>query len=298
MITFEDGEISVDRFYSASGGFVQSKLDGSVVTIDDSTFVVISGDNTQDVFKTVDNVFSGLQFSAASGVVEIYDIINVSGLASDNVGDLAVVSFPDGIGSTAGFQLTLGAQPVSPVVVRMLCTVRGSGTGDADFNMQYNLFNQNTNADLTPGSFSYNSAQTLTIGSNSLEQLKLINFSIPASHFSSGSAPFIGSFHISRSGLSDTLNNDVSLVGLYVDNVPGGVQGNTAGYVGGNLEVTGNLSVLNNLTVSGNLLLLSTASEPPTTTTSGVKGTVIFADDYGYYAVNTNSWKRFSLSTW
>lgn len=297
MITYANGEISVPQYYTELG-FRETKLSGGILPIDDSTFVAIAGDNAQDVFKAVDNVFSGLQFSAASGVVEITDLVNVSGLSSDTLGTLAVVSFPTSVQSIAGFQSSVGAQPVSPVYVRMLCSIRGSGSGTADFNLQYNLFNQSTNFNLNPGSFTYSNASSLVTAGNETNKLKLVNFTIPASNFSSGSAPFIVSFNITRSGNSDTLAEDVSIVGLYLDNVPGGVQGNTAGYVGGNLNVTGNLNVLNNATVSGALRLLDPSTEPSTTASSGVAGTLLFADDYGYYAVSTNSWKRFPLSLW
>lgn len=300
MITFNDGEVSVAQFFSASGGFTEQKLDGTMMIIDDSTFVVISGDNPQDVFKTADNVFSGLEYTTASGIAEIDDITNVSGLTSDTVGSLDVVSFPASVDSTAGFQLTIAGQPVSPVHVRMLCAVQGTGTGDAQFLAEYNLFNQNTAADLNPGTFAFSKSQTLTINAAAENDLQIVNFTIPATEFSSGSAPFVASFNVTRSGAdaSDTLANDVALVTLYVDNLPGGAQGNTAGYVGGNLDVTGNLAVSGDTTLSGALILNDPSAVPSTISSTGTSGTLIFADDYGYFAVGEDQWKRFPLSQW
>lgn len=300
MITFNDGEVSVAQFFTASGGFVEQKLDGTMMVIDDSTFVVISGDNAQEVFQVTDNVLSGLDYSTASGITEIDDIANVSGLVSDTVGDLNVVCFPTGDDSTAGFQLTVAAQPVSPVHVRMLCAVKGTGTGDAQFLAEYNLFNQNTSPDLNPGSFTFNKSQTLTINAAAENDLQVVNFTIPVAEFSSGSAPFIASFHITRSGsdASDTLAEDVAIVTLYIDNLPGGAQGNTAGYIGGNLDVTGNLAVTGDTTLSGALILENSGTIPPTINSTGTSGTLIFGEDYGYFAVGLDSWKRFPLSQW
>lgn len=300
MITFNDGEVSVAQFFTASGGFTEQKLEGSMMIIDDSSFTVLSGTDAQTVFDVTDNVLSGLNFSTASGIADIDDLANVSNMSNSVIGDLNVISFPDGVSASAGFQLTIAAQPVSPVHVRMICAVEGTGTGDADFHLEYNLFNQNTAEDLNPGSFTFSKSEILTINSASENKFKLLNFTIPAAEFSTGSAPFVGSFQITRSGAAaaDTLSEDVALVNLYVDNLPGAAQGNQAGYVGGNLDVTGNLDVEGDTTLSGALVLQGTDPAPANSSATGVSGSLIFTDDYGYFAVSTNSWKRFPLSQW
>jgi hypothetical protein len=81
---------------------------------------------------------------------------------------------------------------------------------------------------------------------------------------------------------------DVSVANVFADNVPGGIIGNQAGYIGGNLTVTGDL------TVEG-LTVLEGGSAPASQTDTGVSGSLVLDDDFIYVAVSTNNWKRTAI---
>ncbi|RKZ90819.1 MAG: hypothetical protein DRQ40_10570 [Gammaproteobacteria bacterium] len=145
--------------------------------------------------------------------------------------------------------------------------------------------------DPTTGSFASSKTETVSVGASEADEIKLVTFDIPTTEFSSaGSAPFIVSAKITRDvSVGSNLADDVSVVQLYADNIPGGHAGNAAGYIGGNLTVTGDL------TVEG-LTVLEGGAVPASAGDTGVSGSLVLDDDFIYIATGSNTWKRVPIS--
>ena len=264
-------------------------LAASGVEADQTNFDVISGSHVQEALDAIDNVLSGINYSAASGIVEIPDVTNVSGAVGGTLGDLDVITLGSASDSVIGFSFSIAAQPVDPVHVRVLYAPTGAAsTGNFKLDLDYNLFDQGD--DLDPGSFTFAKTNTDVLAAGDFEELKLASFTLPAGEFSSVSAPIIGSMQLTRdTSVGSNYGDDASIVAIYVDNIPGGVMGNTAGYIGGNLTVDGDLTVEGTAIFEGGTV-------PASGTATGVSGSMVFDDDYIYVAVTTNLWKRTSLA--
>lgn len=265
-------------------------LAASGVEASQTNFEVISGSNVQEVLEIVDNVLEGLEVSLASGVLVIDELVNVSGVTADIVGDLEVVTLPSGEDSVFKFSCTVPAQPTNPVSLRLVTVPRGAAaSGNLGLNFDYNIFEDGD--DLTPGAFSYSGSINSSISASDYEKYRIVNYSIPTNEFSSGSAPFLLSMRITRDvSVASNYGHDVSIAGLYLDNIPGGVTGNTAGYVGGNLIVTGDL------TVEG-LTVLQGGTIPASGNDTGVSGSIVIDDNFLYVAPSTNTWKRTPINS-
>jgi len=286
MITYTTNQRRSLRFTGTD--WTEEVLSASGSAVDETNFSAISGANVQLALDAIDNVIGGLQVPPASGIVFITDVANVSGVVGGTLQNLDVVTMGSGSASTFRFSFGVPAQPVAPINLRVLVSARGaSASGTLSGNLSYNIFDQGD--DLTNGAYTYTQSVSQSLNAGDFEKLKVINIPLTLSNFSSGSAPFIVDCSFTRvvSG-GGNYTNDVSVVGLYADNVPGGLTGNTAGYIGGNLDVTGDL------TVSG-LLIVQGGSAPASGTAPGVSGTLIISDDFIYTAVSANSWKRTPL---
>lgn len=264
-------------------------LAASGVEVDDSGFSTVSGSEVQELLDNIDNVLTGFDVATASGIIIIDDVSNVSGTVGGVLDNLDVLNLSDSADSVFRFSFTAPVQPVDPVNVRVLFAPRGNGSGNLKLDLDYNLFEQGD--DVNPGSFTYAKTDTVAIASSSEDLYKLLSFQIPTTEFSSaGSAPFIVSCQVTRDvSVGSNFADDVSVISIYVDNLPGGVLGSTAGYIGGNLTVTGDL------TVEG-LTVLEGGDVPASGTAAGVSGSLVIDDDFIYAAVDTNKWKRTSIA--
>lgn len=269
--------------------WMEEVLAASGVEVDNTNLLAISGANVQEVLEAADNVINGINYSTASGIVTIDDVTNVSGVVGGTIGGLDVITLPSGSSnSILRFSFSVGAQPVDPVNLRVIYSPRQSGTGFFKANLAYNLFDQ-TDA-LGSSSFAYSGTQTVSVAPSDFEKMKLLSIQLPLVNFSSGSAPFVVSAQLTRdASVSGNFAGDISIVSMYADNIPGGVMGNTAGYIGGNLNVTGDL------TVDG-FAIFQGGTAPATITGTGISGSLVIADDFLYCAVAANSWKRINLS--
>jgi len=270
--------------------FQEEVLVASGVEADDSAFDTVSGAHVQQLLDAVDNVLTGFEVSTASGIIMIDDVSNVSGTVGSTMGEFDVVNLEDGSDSVFRFSFSAPVQPVDPVHIRVLYAPRYSGSGNVKLDLDYNLFEQGD--DLIPGSYTYSKTNTDSISAGQEDVYKLASFTIPTTDFSAeGSAPFLVSCQITRDvSVGSNLAGNISVVTIYADNVPGGVTGNTAGYIGGNLTVTGDL------TVEG-LTVLEGGDVPASGTATGVSGSIVFDDDFIYVATSTDVWKRTSLAS-
>lgn len=270
--------------------WIEEVLTASGVEFDNDNFTMVSGSSVQEVIKAIDNFLTGFEVKTASGIVIIDDVINVSGVSTGSLGELETVVLPSGNDSIFKFSFTVPAQPADPVQIRLAYSAVTSGAeGTLKLHLDYNIFDQGD--DLTPEAYTYALSGTQSLVSSNFEQMKLFNFSIPTTDFSgAGSAPFIVSAQITRDvSISGNYAGDIGVIQLVADNVPGGVTGNTAGYVGGNLEVTGDLTVQDTLIVQGGIV-------PASGTSAGVSGAIVPADNYLYIAIADNQWRRINLS--
>jgi hypothetical protein len=285
-----------DTSVSGNPGWMEEILAASGVAVDASGFHVVSGTEAQQILQSLDNTFNGFNVATASGVITIDDISNVSGAVGEIVDNLDVVTLGSGSNSVVRFSFAVPAQPIDPVNVRLYFIPRGNGSGNIKYSMDYNIFDQGDN--VSPGVFSYTGVvDTYSVTSGSLNKMKLSSFAIPPSNFNaSGSAPYLVNCRVTRDvSVSGNFGNDASIVQLYADNIPGGILGQTAGYLGGNLTVDGNLVVQGTTTLSG-LAILQGGTAPVASGSAGTSGSLVIADDFLYAAVTTNKWKRTALS--
>jgi hypothetical protein len=282
------------RRYTGST-WVEEVLCASGVAVDNSNFHVISGATAQLALQAIDNTLSGTAYSTASGCVFIEEAANVSGVTSSTLGNLDAIIMPSG-SSNSAFRFSFGvpAQPVSPVYLRTMFATVQAAAGNVKLNLDYSIFDQNSGSNVLSGTV-YNAATitasaTLTSG-NSI-QMHLLNFQVPVAAFTvTGSAPYIFSGQITRdASVASNVVADVAVVKVYADNIPGAMAGNTAGYVGGNLEVTGNL------TVDG-VTVLPYNTAPASASGTGTSGSLILSDPFIYVATATNTWKRVPVNS-
>jgi hypothetical protein len=240
-------------------------------------------------------VFNGFDVATASGVIVINDISTVTGVVGEVYENLDVVTMGSGSNSAFRFSFAVPAQPVDDVNIRVYFIPRSSGTGNVKLSMDYNIFDQGD--DVTPGSYTYSGVVDTVAVANAQDKMKLASLTIPTTDFSGGgSAPYLVACKVTRDvSVGSNLANDISVVQLYADNVPGGVLGQTAGYIGGNLTVDGNLVVEGTTTLEG-MAILQGGTAPATSGSTGVSGSLVIADDFLYVAVSTNKWKRTALA--
>ena len=290
MITYLENQRRSLRF--TNEGWMEEVLAASGVESDTTEFSLVAGDDVQQALESVDNVLAGLDVSTASGVLVISDVANVENVTQSGVGTLDAVSMPHNVDSAFKFSFAVPAQPVSPVHIRLLYAGGAEVSGQVGIKLEYDIFDQSSdltpavNYDLSSGDLEFSVADT------DFESLKIYNFSIPAATFAAaGSAPYIVTAKVTRdSSVASNYEGALNVVGLYADNIPGAATGNEAGYIGGNLNVTGDLSV------DGHTVL-QFGNEPATAGDTGVQGRIAFADNFLYVAVDENTWKRVSLSS-
>lgn len=288
MITYTTNQRRSLR-YTAGGDWIEEVLAASGVEVSDTNFDAIAGTDIQTVLDSIDNVLDGISATPASGVLIIEDVANVSGITSDTLQNLDVITMGSGSNSQFRFSFGVPAQPADPVHLRFLIAPRGSTSGVFSGTLEYNLFDQGD--DLTNGSYTYTGSVSQSLTAGDFETLKLVNITIPLVNFSSGTAPFIVDCKFTRDvSVGGNYGADISLVQLYADNIPGAATGNQAGYVGGNLTVDGDL------TVEG-YLILQGGSEPASGTAAGVSGSFVIADNFIYAATSTNTWKRTPINS-
>ena len=266
--------------------WMEEVLAASGVQVSSGNFSVLAGTDAQTVLDSADDVLAGLTNFTASGIVLIEDVANVSGVTGDTLGEFDVITMPSGVNSVVKFAFTCPAQPLSPVSIRVGYSPRTAVSGYLKLKLDYNLFE--VTDDLTVASYGSNLTPTAeVIAAADFEKFKMFNFSIPASAFTaSGSAPFIVSCQLTRDvSVGSNYPANVSITQIYADNVPGGMIGNQAGYVGGNLAVTGGLTVDGLTVLKGGLI-------PASGTDTGISGSLVLADDFIYVAPATNTWKR------
>jgi len=292
MITYTTNQRRSVR-YTAGNQWVEEVLAASGVdTTATAGFAVISGATAQNVFQAIDNVLSGINYLTTSGILIIDDVANISGTTGEQLDLLDVLTFASGTDNVVRFSFAMPAQPTQPVFLRLACTGRGAAaSGNVKFDVAYNIFA--ANADLTlSGGFTNSGTATQSFTAADFERYKQVNLTLPAAAFSSaGTAPFIVNCRLTRdTSVGGNYGHNLSLVQVYADNVPGGIVGNQAGYVGGNLAVTGDLTVQNRL------ILLDT-QVPASGNATGTSGTLLIADDFLYAATSANTWKRNPLSS-
>lgn len=289
MITYLTDQRRALRWTGAN--WIEEVLAASGVAVDDSGFTVISGTEVQETLSSIDSILSGLEASA-SGILVVEDVVNVSGVTGEVLNNLDVVTMPNGSDSAFRFTLNIPAQPLQPINVRVAFAPRASGTGTFSGTLAYNIFN--TDDDLTVGSGVYADSiiEGQAISNSDFEELKYLSFAIPAADFSgAGSAPFILDCKFTRNtGFGGEYTHDISVIEVYADNVPGGIAGNTAGYVSGDLEVTGDLTVDGYLIVNG-------GDVPALNNSPGVSGSIVVSDNFLYVAAGTNLWRRIPLGS-
>lgn len=278
--------------YTAGGDWMEEVLAASGVDATaTSGFSVVSGSTVQDVLEAIDNVLSGIEYLTTSGILIIDDVANVSGTTGEQLDNLDVITFASGTDNSVRFSFAMPAQPVDPVFLRLACIGRGaSASGNIKFDLEYNIFESGDDVTLG-GTYTYSGTATQSFIAADYETLKTINLTIPTADFSAaGTAPFIVSCKLTRDAdVGGNYPHNLSLAQIYADNVPGGIVGNQAGYVGGNLIVTGDLTVENRLILQDNQV-------PASGTATGTSGTLMFADDFIYAATATNTWKRTPIS--
>jgi len=293
MITYTTDQRRSVR-YTAGGDWVEEVLAASGVDASaTSGFTTVSGANVQEVLLAIDNVLSGINYLTTSGVLLISDVSNVSGTVGEQLDNLDVITFASGTNTSVRLSFAVPGQPVGvPVYLRMSCIGRGAtASGNVKFNIKYNIFDSGDDVTLAGLYTVTGTAQTQSFIASDFEKLKLMSLSIPATDFSSaGIAPFIVACEITRDvSVGGNYPHNISVAQIYADNVPGGMVGNQAGYVGGQLLVTGDLTVQNRLILLDNQV-------PASGTATGTSGTLMFADDFIYAATSTNVWKRTPIS--
>ena len=289
MIIFTTNQRRSVRFDGAD--WQEEVLAASGVEADTASFSTVSGVDVQEVLLAIDNELTGINYSTSSGILVIDDVSNISGTVGGTMGNLDVIDMGDASDSSFRFSFSVPAQPAGgiPVKVRVLYAARANGPANLKFDLNYDLFDQGQ--DPTTGSFASSKTETVSVGASEADEIKLVTFDIPTTEFSSaGSAPFIVSAKITRDvSVGSNLADDVSVVQLYADNIPGGHAGNAAGYIGGNLTVTGDL------TVEG-LTVLEGGAVPASAGDTGVSGSLVLDDDFIYIATGSNTWKRVPIS--
>lgn len=264
-------------------------LSASGVEVDQLAFNTISGSQVQDVLDNIDNVITGFENFTASGILVIEDVSNVLNTTAGNVGGMDCVLLGEDVDSSFKFSFGVPAQPNAPIHLRLAVVPMGNVSGNVKFNLEYNIFEAGD--DVTLASFTYSGTATQSLNSSDFETLRVINLSMPTVNFSSGSAPFILSCKITRDvTVGSNYDSSIALVKLYADNVPGGIIGNQAGYIGGNLEVTGDLRVTGATMLQG-------GSVPANAASVGESGSLVLSDDFIYVAPATNTWKRVPISS-
>lgn len=263
-------------------------LSASGVEVDAGGFNVVSGAQAQEIFQSLDNELNGFEVATASGIVIIDDVSNVSGTVGETLENIDVITLGSSANSIFRFSFAVPAQPVDPVHVRVYFVPRTSGSGNVKLTMDYNIFDLGD--DLTPGSYALSATDTVAVA-NEQDNMKLASLEIPTSNFNaSGSAPYLVNCRVTRDiSVSGNYSGDTSIVQLYADNIPGGITGQSAGYVGGALTVDGDL------TVEGTTILQGGAI-PATSGSTGVSGSLVLSNDFIYVAVATNQWKRVAIA--
>lgn len=254
-------------------------------------FNTFSGNNANQLFQALDVALSGIT-PTASGAVPIEEVVNVSGMIQETLDTLSVITLASGSNSAFRFSFSCPARPLAPVHIRLACIPRGTSvSGNVKLNFDYNLFKDGDDSTVG-GTYAFSSSVTQSLVSSDFERIKLINLQIPTADFNTaGTAPYIVSCRITRDiTVAGNYPSNFSIANMYADNVPGGLIGTMAGYIGGNLPVTGDLQVGGRLVISGGII-------PTSGTAPGVSGTMVFDDDFFYCCVATNLWKRNSLNT-
>lgn len=301
MVTYNTGQVRAT--YWTGTKWQENVLGASGVEVDNTNLIAVTGSTVQALLDAIDNTLSGIEYSTASGMVEISDVANVSGVSAGTLGNLDVLDMPNSANSAFRFSFTVGAQPANgtPVHIRVLYAIRGASAGNLKLNLEYNL--RDSGDDLAGTSFAGLKSETLPVPSGSTDDLRLLSFAVSGSEFATaGSAPFIFDGKITRDvSVDSNVAHNCSIVALYADNIPGAVMGNTAGYIGGNLHVTGNLLVDGDTTVAEDLIVSGTTiiaggSVPASGTAAGVQGSIVVAGNFLYVATGTNTWRRVSLA--
>lgn len=117
---------------------------------------------------------------------------------------------------------------------------------------------------------------------------------------------FIGDLPISSTqGSGVTVTNESDGLKVEVDSVDTSnlvkKTGETSQTITGNINGIGLLSAttfVGNVTATSRLAMPSVLGVPTSTTSSGLKGELRYDDDYLYVCIDTNSWKRISLTSW
>lgn len=117
---------------------------------------------------------------------------------------------------------------------------------------------------------------------------------------------FIGDLPISSTqGDGVTVTNESDGLKVEVDSVDTSnlvkKTGETSQTITGNINGIGLLSAttfVGNVTATSRLAMPSALGVPTSTTSSGLKGELRYDDDYLYVCIDTNSWKRISLTSW
>lgn len=286
MISFTTNQRRIVRWDGSN--WMEEVASASGIEISTDGFVQLSGSTVQDALGNVDTLFQGLDYSAASGVILIDEVTSVTGVSGSSLGNLATVAMPSGNNSAVRFSFTIPAQPtaVAPKM-RFLVAPRAAVSGNVQFDLEYNVFDQNDS--LSASAFTYSGSDISSYLVGDQDKLKLVSIEIPLSRFSGVAAPIIFSAKLTRNtSVGSNYAGDLDLVSVNADNIPGGVAGNSAGYLGGNLLVDGNL------TVSGTTYLQG-GSVPASGTAAGTQGAVVISSNYVYFCTATNTWKRVSI---
>jgi len=286
MINFTANQRRAVRWTGSD--WAEEVLAASGVEVDDSTLTIVSGGDVQTILEGIDNELSGIDYSVASGIVMIDDVSNVSGTVGDTLGHLDVIIMEDTVDTSFRFSFSVPAQPAADIQVRMFYAPKANGPASVKFDLTYDIFELGD--DPSAGALVLSKTQTLSVGAADQDELTLCSFTIPVTEFTSaGAAPYIMSCKVERDvSVGSNLADDIAVATLFADNVPGGIIGNQAGYIGGNLAVTGDL-VVEGLTV------LEGGSVPASETDTGISGSLVLDDDFIYVAVETNKWKRTSI---
>jgi len=288
MINFTSNQRRSVRWTGSD--WTEEVLAASGVEADDSTFTIVSGNDVQTLLERIDNELDGIDYSVASGIVLIDDVSNVSGTVGGTFGNLDVIDMEDSADSIFRFSFTVPAQPAAALHIRMLYAPRANGSpSNLKFDLDYDIFERGD--DPSAGALALSKTETLSVGASDGDDLALCSFALPTTEFTAaGAAPYIVTCQVTRdTGVASNLAADASICSLFADNVPGGIIGNQAGYIGGNLTVDGNL------TVEG-LTVLEGGSTPASGTAVGTSGSLVLDDDFIYVAVGTNSWKRVPIA--
>lgn len=292
MVNFQANDRYSKRWDGSN--WIEEVAVASGISYDDSSVVVTSGAETvQEALETLDSTLDALTSPPASGAVNIDEVVNVSGVSSSSLGSIETIQFGPDNDPTAGFSFTVFAAAVDPVTVKTFYAVTTSGqTGTVAYDLQYNVLSQGD--DLTPASeFPDTASATSAVTPADFEEMRQFNFTIPLAKFTgAGSAPYIVNCRLVRNSTTDTLDSaNVDILKIYADGVPGAMAGTYPGYTGGNLTVDGDL------TVEGALIYQKLGvAIPANGSDTGVSGTVSYDDDFVYFCVNTNTWKRTAIA--